>query len=481
LRNEERFAQEQERDMAKEILKSIPSVDELLRAPELQNVADTYRHEYMVRTVREVMDDTRTRILSGKLDSVSHEQLIQEVLARLRRSETPSLRKVINATGIILHTGLGRAVLSEEATARLVETARGYCNLETELDSGKRGKRGAHVEGLLCELTGAEDALVVNNNAAAVMLALNTLSLDREVIIARGELIEIGGSFRLPEIMAKSGCRLKEVGTTNRTTIEDYERAIGDRTGALMKAHQSNYKIVGFAVQASIEEIVSLGLKAKLPVIYDLGSGAIVDMRTYGLDYEPMVRDVVASGVHVVTFSADKLMGGPQAGVAVGKKDLIDRMKKNPLARALRLCKLTLGALEGTLRSYLHSANLFDELPTLRAITASYREVSRRASRLARTLRTNVGDTLEVKVVDGASMIGGGSFPVQELRTRLLSLRPKGIKVDALASKLRLGAPPVFARIDEDRLVLDPRTVQKDEEKGLIDALSEALQPKKKQ
>ena len=462
--------------MAKESLKSIPSVDELLRTPEISEVAARYKHEYLVKTVRGVLDDTRDRVLSGKIKSISRERLVMGILARLRSAATPSLRRVINATGTILHTGLGRAILSEGATERLVESARSYCNLETELDSGKRGKRGVHVEGLLCELTGAEDALVVNNNAAAVMLALNTLAMDRDVVIARGELIEIGGSFRLPEIMRRSGCRLGEVGTTNRTTIEDYERAIGENTGALMKAHQSNYKIVGFSVQTSIEELVDLGRRANLPVIYDLGSGAIVDMRAYGLEYEPWVRDVVATGVSVVTFSADKLMGGPQAGVAVGRKDFISQMKNNPLARALRVCKITLGALEGTLRAYLHSSNLFDELPTLRSITASYQEISKRASRLARRLKTAVGDSSEIQTSESASMIGGGSFPTQQLRTRVLSVLPRAMSVETLALRLRLGDPPVFSRIEEGRLVLDPRTIQAEEERDLIDAFVIALQ-----
>ena len=364
---------------------------------------------------------------------------------------------------MIIHTNLGRSVLPE-STMQMLHLAGGrYSNLEYNLTTGKRGSRYSLVEDLLCELTGAESALVVNNNAAAVLIVLETLAKDREVIVSRGQLVEIGGSFRIPDVMARSGARLVEVGATNRTHLKDYQEAITEDTGLLLKVHCSNYRIIGFTSEVSNEELVQLGHDHKLPVMEDLGSGCFVDLSRFGLEKEPTVQEVVASGIDVVTFSGDKLLGGPQAGIILGRTEIIDRIKKNPINRAMRIDKFTLAGLESILRFYRDPQTVCDKIPTLIMISAPVELVDRRAKRLARRLRKSIGGCCTVTIVDVMSRVGGGAMPEQNLASRGVALQPAGMGVSHLERALRNLDVPIISRIEDDRLLLDMRTVADDE------------------
>ena len=383
------------------------------------------------------------------------------------------MRRVVNATGVILHTNLGRAPMSPEAAEAMRQVAAGYCNLEYDLIEGVRTRRGIRAERLLAGLTGGEDALIVNNNAAAVLLVLNTLAEGREVIVSRGELIEIGGSFRLPDIMKKSGATLVEVGTTNRTYLKDYENALTGKTGLILKAHWSNYSIVGFSSEAGIDELAALGEKSGVPVAYDVGSGAMYDLKDFDRGGEPVVADSVAAGASVVTFSGDKLLGGPQAGLIVGRAETVGRLRKNPLARAFRVDKCYLAALEETLQVYLKDE--WTRLPAVRALLATAAEIRKKVNRLKRGL-AKIGPALTVEVADGESEAGGGSLPQGAIPTKIIRLRAKGKTSAALAKALREAEPPVIPRVQEDWVILDPRTVlDKQEEKWIIAAVSSAL------
>ncbi len=454
------------------ILRKIPSVDEVLNSPHFSSLLSSYPRRLLVERVREVLEEARQEILSGRKKKVpSLEEVKESVSSRVRMS----LKKVVNATGVILHTNLGRAPLSEAAIEHLIEVARGYSNLELDLSTGKRGSRYMHVVDYLLKITGAEDAMVVNNNAGAVFLALNTLSRGKETIVWRGELIEIGGSFRLPEIMSLSGARLREVGTTNKVYLHDYEEAISEETGLLMKTHPSNFRIVGFTHEVSLEELVELGQKYDLPVLYDAGSGALVDFREKGFAGEPTIKDAVKTGVSVVTFSGDKLLGGPQAGIVVGKREFVERMKKNHLNRALRIDKLTLAALEATLQHYFED-DPWQSVPALRILTASLEDLEKRAKRLAHKLKKLIGDEGKVEVVETRAETGGGALPTITIPSFGVSISHSRVSSQNFQKLLRDGDPPIIARVEKEKVILDMRTIFPGEERIILEAVRRILQ-----
>jgi L-seryl-tRNA(Ser) seleniumtransferase len=439
-------------------LRSLPSVDQLVRRLTAEPALAAIPRARLTATVRSALDAERRRVLAADAAPADLEALAARVLASTQAAGAFSLRPVINATGVVLHTNLGRALLSPLARERADAVAGAYSNLELDLASKERGSRYSHVEGLLRRLTGAEDALVVNNNAAAVLLALETLAHGREVVVSRGELIEIGGEFRIPDIMLRSGARLREVGTTNRTHLRDYAEAIGPDTGLLLKVHTSNYRVVGFTADVSSRELAELGRERKIAVMEDLGSGSLVDLRPWGFPYEPTVPEVVASGVDLVSFSGDKLLGGPQAGIVVGRGAIVTRLKKNPWNRALRIDKLTIAALEATL--YAYEAGVAREtVPTLRMLTEPLAAVRTRARRVLRALPKDVADQLAARVGEATAQVGGGALPTVELPTAGVTLGASDAAARALDAALRSGAPPVIGRLVDDRLFLDCRTV----------------------
>jgi L-seryl-tRNA(Ser) seleniumtransferase len=437
------------------LLRQIPAVDELLGRPTLRALEARVGHRLVVEATRKVLRSLRARIASGEISGISLNMLDQEISAAAKASFAFSLRPVVNATGVILHTNLGRAPLAGEAVAHLAATATRYSNLEFDLERGARGQRDAHADRLFAQLLGAERTLVVNNNAAAVFLALNTLAEGGEVIVSRGELIEIGDSFRIPEICAKSGAVLREVGTTNRTRLADYAAAVNERTRLLMRIHPSNFRIVGFTGRPSLAELVELGRKCGLPVLEDLGSGCLLDFTPLGIRDEPPAGASVRAGVDVVTFSGDKLLGGPQAGILAGKGEALEKMRRNPLFRALRVDKLTIAALQATIALYLRDD--LDGIPVLRLIRISRDEIARRAARLAEQIAACPG--LSVQLEDGESVVGGGSTPTQSLPTKLVAVSHVGHSAQELGALLRGNSPPIIARIEHDRLLLDLRTV----------------------
>ncbi len=447
-------------------LRVLPSVDEMVRALDGQPEAPRSR---IVEAVRAVLAERRRAVLAAasrdELDALALDApaLLPRVRVALDAAGAWRLDRVINATGVVLHTTLGRAPLGRAALARLALIAARYSNLELDVPTKARGSRYAHVDGLLCRLSGAEASLVVNNNAAAVLLALESLAEGREVIVSRGELIEIGGAFRIPEILARSGARLREVGTTNRTRLADYAGAITAATAVLLKVHPSNYRVVGFTEGVTTAELAELGRARGIPVLEDLGSGCFLDLRSWGLPREPTVPETVAAGADVVTFSGDKLLGGPQAGIVVGRRALVERLRTNPLNRALRIDKLTLAALEATLRAYEDPARASREVPTLRMLSEPGRVVRRRASRVLRRVPVGVRAALGLAVVAGRSEVGGGALPLAELPTAALALGTAAHPAETLDGKLRAGRPPVIGRIADGRLLLDCRTVMDDE------------------
>lgn len=446
--------------------RSLPSVDRLLGDQRLRPLADGA--SLLRELVREVLAEARAAIARGGAPP-SYEQLVEAVLHRAGALLRPSLRPVINAAGVIVHTNLGRAPLSQEAIAAMEAVCRGYSNLEFELETGERGSRHVHLEGLLCRLTGAEAALAVNNNASAVLLTLTALAQGREVVVSRGQAVEIGGGFRIPDILRQSGARLVEVGTTNRTYREDYEAAMGPDTAAILRVHTSNFRIVGFTHSPSLAELAGLAHERGLLLIDDLGSGCLLDTTRFGLAYEPRPQDSLRDGADIVCFSGDKLLGGPQAGIVLGRRHLIERLRRHPLARAVRLDKASIAGLQATLLHYLRGEAL-EKVPVWRMIAAPLQEVERRARRWARAIGP------PARVVAGRSMVGGGSLPEEGLPTRLLALPGPGAWVTELARRLRLGQPAVVGRIEGDALLLDPRTVLPEEERELLRALRAALQ-----
>lgn len=463
-------------DKRKEMLKGLPKIDDLIGLLEKKNIYEKASREIVREACRGVVQTLRDQILAApekKLamlasDEASVVRLVEEEVDDLRRYK---LRRVVNATGVILHTNLGRAPLSPEAVERIAEVGRGYSNLEFDLEKGERGLRYDHVSHLICALTGAEDSLIVNNNAAAVLLVLNTLADGKEAIVSRGELIEIGGEFRIPDVMTKSNSILREVGTTNRTRLADYEKAIGPDTGVILKVHTSNYRIVGFTEEAELVPLVALGKQHGIPVFDDLGSGCLMDLEPFGLRHEPTVREVLASGVDVVTFSGDKLLGGPQAGIIVGKKDILAKIKKNPLNRALRIDKFTLAALEATLIHYLDPKAAPRSLRSLKALTEPQSDVQARARRLVQTLKRAGLADLTYEVLESMAAAGGGSLPTQDIPTIVVAVRHAKMKASRMEAKLRQAKVPVIVRVDENGILLDLRTVAGDEFGFVVDAL----------
>ncbi|MGH7935013.1 MAG: L-seryl-tRNA(Sec) selenium transferase [Candidatus Binataceae bacterium] len=454
-----------------QVLRTLPAVDECLKAAVNDPVLGGFSRNYLKIVVRRAQGALREAILGANGDSLVNSEdaskardvMVARVLDAARAAvaaDEPALKTVVNATGVVLHTNLGRALLAEAAIEAVERAARASVNLEYDLESGARGDRDALVEEELRALTGAEAATVVNNNAAAVLLALNSLAEGREVVVSRGELIEIGGSFRIPDVMERSGVRLREVGTTNRTHPRDYAAAIGPETALLLKVHPSNYRVVGFTAEVSLAELVEIGRAHNLEVMEDLGSGALVDMSTWGLPREPIVAERVAAGAGLVTFSGDKLLGGPQAGIVVGRRALIERLNANPLKRALRCDKLTLAALAATLRLYLRSPNLADELPTLRMLRRTPAELEIVAERACDILAERLGAEFQLAVVAATSAIGSGALPTEQLPTRAIRITHPVLKPEAVATMFRRAHPPVIGRIGDGAFQLDLRTVE---------------------
>ncbi|MEW5786081.1 MAG: L-seryl-tRNA(Sec) selenium transferase [Bacillota bacterium] len=464
----------------RDVLRELPAVDRLLREPLLVELSERLPRRVILAAVQETVDAYRTKLQQAAArgqffdkTAVSPAALAREAANLAARQSRPSLQPVINATGIILHTNLGRAPLAEAAVEALSRVSGSYSNLEFNLLDGKRGSRQVHVEELLCELSGAEAAVVLNNNAAAVFLTLNSCAAGKEVIVSRGELVEIGGSFRIPEVMNASGARLVEVGTTNKTYRRDYEAAVTENTAALLKVHTSNYHIVGFTASVSAPELVSLGRAKGIPAIEDLGSGVLIDLSRYNLPPEPRVQDSIAAGMDLVTFSGDKLLGGPQAGIVVGRRELVDRLRRNQLARALRVDKFTVATLEATLRLYQDEELAVREIPVWRALTAKPSRLQERARDLAMRLEPLFGPE-GVEVWSGSSRVGGGALPTAELPTCLVALNPNRVDPVELAERLRLSDPPVVVRLQHDRLILDPRTIFPEQEELLAAAIEKA-------
>jgi L-seryl-tRNA(Ser) seleniumtransferase len=461
-------------------LREIPSVDELLARARLLALAEKAGRGLVTRSARAVLagvrEDLKRELPGGDSAGVPFDvaSIETRIVEHVEHLLAPSLVRVINATGVILHTNLGRAPLAPAVAGEIAATATRYTNLEYDIESGERGKRDVHTAALLAQLVGAESAIVVNNNAAAVFLVLNTLAKGAEVIVSRGELIEIGDGFRIPDIMSESGAVLHEVGTTNRTRIRDYERAFNERTRLLLRVHPSNFRITGFTERPTLDELTALGRRKQVPVYEDLGSGCLADLSASAIE-EPMARTSCDAGVDIVSFSGDKLLGGPQAGIIAGKREFVERIRRNPLFRALRVDKLTIAALEVTLQAYLRGA--LDEIPALRMIRLSAEEIARRASKLMDELRASLAENVKIETRPGFSVIGGGSTPDQQLPTRLISISSPRYSTASLEERLRKpeSGPPVIARIEENRVTLDLRTVFPDEDANLTAALAAAF------
>lgn len=462
-------------------LRKIPSVEDILSKQEIGDLLKVYPRTVVVEAIRRGLRQLREEILKMGEPSIADEALLsfETLLPRFRREidlqTQPKLRRVINATGIVIHTNLGRAPLHPRALKQVVEVAKAYSNLEYDLVRGERGDRYSHVEEMLCRLSGAESALVVNNNAGAVLLCLNTLAEAKEVVISRGELVEIGGAFRIPDVMRRSGALLKEVGTTNRTHLKDYEKAINPETALLLKVHPSNFRVMGFTSEVSLEELVGLGRRYHLPVMEDLGSGCMVDLSPYVLEKEPTVQESVRTGVDLISFSGDKLLGGPQAGIILGKKDILDLVKVNPLTRALRIDKLTLAALESTLLLYLDEKKAFWEIPTLKMLSLNLQSLKNRGRRLLKRLQGKIEPSIKITLKEDVSQAGGGALPLQELPTIVVAIQSPHHSAHRLEQKFRKVNPPIISRIKKEELILDMRTVFDEEIPLLAEGIEKAL------
>ncbi len=445
----------------------LPGVDNVLEHAGTMSFFENIPKRVMVKSIRETLETLRNRILTAKRnireESLSQDRIIELVKAVAKKAMTLNLKNLVNATGVVVHTNLGRSLLPEEVIENIAAIAGRYSNLEYDLDAGKRGSRYSIIEDILCEISGAQAAMVVNNNAGAVLLCLDTIARGREVIVSRGELVEIGGSFRIPDVMAKSGSILKEVGTTNRTHLKDYENAVNDNTALLLKVHRSNYSIIGFTSEVSLKELVELGNRHSRLVMEDLGSGTFIDFSRYGLVKEPSVQESVAAGADVVTFSGDKLLGGPQAGIIVGKKNHLEQIKKNPLARALRIDKLTLAALEATFCLYRDEAKAVRRIPTLRMLTMDINEIEQRASKLMENLKKIDASRLRISLIELSSKAGGGALPLLELPSKGLMIQIEGLSANTLEINMRKNSPPIIGRIEDDAFIIDLRTLQDDD------------------
>lgn len=453
--------------------KNIPKVDKVLEWNDVKAMLAEHPRPVVIRAVRSVLDSLRSTAAGEHAteESFAEHSLVKQISGSLAAINARSLKRVINGTGVVIHTNLGRSPLPLAVQPALEEIAFGYSNLEFDLVQGERGTRYSHVEELLCELTGAEAALVVNNNAAAVLLALSSLAAGREVVVSRGELVEIGGSFRIPDVMQQSGAILREVGTTNRTHPKDYKAAITPDTGLLLKVHCSNFAVIGFTAEVTLEQMVELGRTVSLPVMADAGSGSLLNLSTYLGCNEPTVQEFVKAGVDVITFSGDKLLGGPQAGIIVGKKAYIEPMKKHQLLRALRIDKLTLAALEGTLRLYRDERRALTEIPTLRMLTEPLSETTSRAKRIVRRLRRSIPAVVRLSLIDGASQVGGGAFPLVALPTTLIGIAIETMPPQEIELALRNSDIPVIGRIAKGTFLLDPRTIQEEDINVLVTAV----------
>ena len=456
-----------------ELLRRIPKVDDLLQQPSLQQLADTMPHDLLTEAIRAQLDTIRKEILVGTRDSLPEiSEICNAIRGQARADALPSLRPVINGTGVVLHTNLGRSCLSQQAVDAVVAAAKGYSTLEYDVEAGQRGSRHDHVEDLLVRLTGAEAAMVVNNNAAAVLLILSAVGKGGEVVASRGELVEIGGSFRIPDIMTQCGCTLKEVGATNKTHLFDYKDAICDNTCALLRVHTSNYRIVGFSESVPLQDLTELAHKNGLPIIEDLGSGALVDLNRVGIHGEPTVQASVQAGVDIISFSGDKLLGGPQAGLIVGSKTWISKLKRHQLARAMRVDKMTLAALRATLYSYLDPDTALQEIPTLSMLGVSVSTLQARALHLCQLLRN---EGIGAEVVETEDQVGGGSAPLALLESRAVAVSSGKLSVTELEEQLRRRELPIIGRISQNRYLLDVRTLRDEDLVAIAAAASEIL------
>ncbi|CAN2039999.1 L-seryl-tRNA(Sec) selenium transferase [Candidatus Magnetomoraceae bacterium gMMP-15] len=451
----------------KDILKKLPKVDYLLDLATERPFSSSVPRSLMLRVVRIVIDNLRQKIINDPKmlteNDFSENILLDSVENKASKLMMSNLRKVINATGVVIHTNFGRSLIANEVIKNLITISTRYSNLEFDLATGTRGSRYNAVEDILCELTGAESAMIVNNNAGAVFLCLQTLAQNMEVVVSRGELVEIGGSFRIPDVMSKSGALLKEVGTTNRTHLKDYENAVNDNTGLLLKVHTSNYGIIGFTASVPLNKLVSLGKKYQIPVMEDLGSGNFIDFTKYGFIKEPTVQETVATGADIVTFSGDKMLGGPQAGIILGKTKKIEEIKKNPINRALRIDKMTLAVLEGTLRLYRDEEIALKTIPTLCMLTMPFDEIAEKTDKLLELLRKLKNPNLKLKVLTLSSRVGGGALPLQELPSKYIGIQVEGMSVNSIERFMREYDPPIIGRIEDDMFIMDLRTIQKDE------------------
>jgi L-seryl-tRNA(Ser) seleniumtransferase len=444
--------------MNNQLLRKLPKIDELLKEESVQIAIDYNPRILVVDSLREAIDFFRKEILQEKVTSIDKQDVLDYANNIIKKKNKPNLNKVINATGTVIHTNLGRSLLAERAMENVLAVAGNYNNLEYDIDTGKRGSRYSHIEDLIKKVTGAEAAMVVNNNAAAIMLALDTLSKGKEAIVSRGQLVEIGGSFRVPDVMKFSGAKLVEVGTTNRTHLYDYENNITENTGVLLKIHTSNFKIYGFTEEVSIEELVQLGNGKNIPVIEDIGSGVLLDFSKYGFTYEPTVQESIKKGIDIVTFSGDKMLGGPQAGIIVGKKQYIDLMKKNQLTRALRIDKMTLAALEGTFKYYLDEKDAINNIPSLNMILASKDDVKKKAIKLKKRLQNKINN-FNFVVDSDYSMVGGGSMPTEKIPTYVIKCTSDKFSAQEMEYKLRMSETPIICRIFNNEIILDARTL----------------------
>ncbi len=445
-----------------QLLREIPSIDRLLQREETQNIIKKSSLELVTHLLRMIINDYRNRVLNqndSKIIPLSEQQVIMMLKKKIRQFIEMNLKQVINGTGTVLHTNLGRAVFSEEMKEEFWKILSNYSNLEMDLTTGKRGSRYSHLVEKIKFLTGAEDALVVNNNAAAVLLALSSIAKGKEVIVSRGELVEIGGAFRIPDVMEQSGAVLVDVGTTNKTHLWDYKDRIREETGALLKVHTSNYKIVGFTKEVSLEELVDLSKEKGLPVIEDLGSGVLINLEDYGLTHEPTVQESVKAGADIITFSGDKLLGGPQAGIIIGKKLWIDKMKKNPLTRAFRVDKMTVSALEIILSYYLQEESITEKILSLAMLTASYDTLVKKAKCLKSVIEEQCKNSIVVTTRKDYSQVGGGSLPLEKLKTEVVVIDFQNTAISTVEKLLRQAQIPIIPRVYKNTLILDPRTI----------------------
>jgi len=463
------------------IFRRIPSVDYLLESSVIRGFLLTTPRALVLRAIHYVLDELRQKINKAQREDELPDLALPAVVDQINKQITilsqPSLKQVINATGVIVHTNLGRSLLAKKVITPFSTVAGCYSNLEYDLKTGKRGSRYVHVEDILIELTGAESAMVVYNNAAAVLITLDTIAKDKEVIISRGQLVEIGGSFRIPEVMRKSGARMFEIGTTNKTTIDDYEAAIVSNTALLLKVHTSNFQTVGFTEEVPLDALVALGKKYSIPVMEDLGSGCFIDFSRYGLTKEPTVQDSVAKGADIITFSGDKMLGGPQCGIILGKEEIISAIKANQLARALRVDKLTILALQETLSLYRDEKKAIQQIPTLRMICQSYQSVCRKAKKLLNMIGRIDDTNISLRLCDGFSRVGGGAMPLEEIRSRLLCISPGKLSATYIANTLSCYNPPIIARLEKDQVLLDVRTIQEKEVKIVAEAIKSISTP----